>query len=143
MSTVIIGCKLPNGIVLHGTEDQPILLNGMNTAMIQGGYGLTHVDEIEAAYLFSAYKDFAPVVSKAIFTHNTDKVGDILAMGTDLQGERTGFEGMDPTKPAPGLKPDGDMDKQLAQAQQIAPPVRAPKAKADKAAALEAAQAQV
>ncbi len=138
MSTVLIGCKLPHGITFKGSEGQAITLNGMNRSMIEGGYGLTHVDESEAALFFATHADFAPVVSQAIFTHQTDSVGDLHDMSLDLQGEKTGFEGLDPAKPAPGLKPD---EKQALDdtALREKPPVRAPQSKADKAAARAAA----
>lgn len=116
--TVIIGCKLPHGIVIHGQKG-PIRLNGMNTSTIVGGHGMTPVDEDEAAIFFATNKDFAPVKSKAIFMHGTDKKEDIDAMAKELKDEKTGFEGLDPSKPAPGLKPE---DGQALTAQEVGAP---------------------
>lgn len=139
MSTVIIGCKLPHGITLKGTNGQPIVLNGMNTSLVAGGFGLTHVDEDESAYLFAVYEDFGPFKSKAIFSNGTDKVADVRDIAIDLADIKTGFEGMDPDKPAPGMKPEDEKQLEKAkEAVQRAPrPTRAPKAAADKAAANE------
>lgn len=141
MNTIIIGCKLPHGIVLHGTAGQAIKLNGMNTSLIEGGFGLTHVDADEAAFLFAQYADFDPIKSQAIFSHGTNVVADVADMAADLAEVKTGFEGMDPDKPAPGLQPedDGKLDKQKAEAQAKPRPARAPKSAADKAAAKELA----
>lgn len=138
MSTVIIGCKLPHGLTFKGSQGQNITLNGMNTSLVQGGHGLTHVDADEAAMFFANYADYDPIKNNAIFTHHTADVRDVAALAEELQEERTGFEGLDPNKPAPGLKPD---EKQALDDSKLGdkPPVRAPKSKADKAAARDAA----
>jgi len=40
MQTVTVGCKLPNGIVLHlGEKEQ--LINGSNSSVVIGGHGIT------------------------------------------------------------------------------------------------------
>lgn len=137
MNTVIIGCKLPHGIVLHGTAGQEIKLNGMNSALIAGGFGLTHVDESESAYLFAQYDDFGPFKSNAIFSYQTDSVADVAALGADLSDVQTGFEGMDPDKPAPSMEPENkeQLDKAKEDAERKPRPAIAPKSKADKAAA--------
>ncbi len=139
--TVVIGCKLPHGLTFKGSESQDITLNGMNTALVTGGHGITHVDESEANRFFKVYEDFAPVTSLAIFYNGSAKVSDLAAMGHELRGEKTGFEGLDPAKPAVGLKPE---EKQALDDSKIAtkPPVRAAASKADKDAARELAALQ-
>lgn len=141
MSTVIIGCKLPHGIEVKGTSGQTIKLNGMNTSLVAGGFGLTHVDETEAAFLFAQYDEFGPFKSHAIFTNSTDKVADVRDLAVDLEEIKTGFEGMDPDKPAPGMKPEDEkqLEKAKEAVQRSPRPARAPKAAADKAAANELA----
>ena len=139
MATVLIGCKLPHGIVLKGSAGQDIKLNGVNTSLVAGGFGITHVEENEAAYLFAVYEDFAPVKSQAIFTHETAKVADLKALAADLSSVPTGFEGIDPTAPAAGLKPEANVDKQLEAAEKAPRPTKAPASPADKAAANELA----
>lgn len=141
MSTVLVGCKLPHGIVLKGMAGQDIKLNGLNTALVHGSVGLTHVDSAEVDYLFAAYEDFAPFKSQAIFTYNTAKVADIRDMAADLAEVRTGFEGIDPTAPGSQLQPDGNLQKQLEAAERSGRPTKAPESAADKAAANELAGA--
>lgn len=138
MTTVIIGCKLPHGLTFIGSQGQKITLNGMNTSLIQGGYGLTNVDDGEAALFFANHSEYDPVKNNAIFTHNTASVADVHAIAEELKDERTGFEGLDPSKPAPGLKPEA---KQALDDSAISekPKARAPMSKADKAAARAAA----
>lgn len=155
---VLVGCKLPNGVVLHGTENQPIHINGMNTSLIAGGYGVTPVDAVEWDYIKAFYADYAPIVSKAIFSHSTDNVNDIIDLASDLRGEKTGLEGMDPENPAKQLgadakkmefQPEGDGQdlgkkleaNQVAQASGTLPRKKVSKAAA--AAALAVAQAEV
>lgn len=135
MNTVLIGCKLPHGLRFQGSQGQEITLNGMNTAVIDGGFGLTHVDEDEAALFFATHAEAAYVKSQAVFSFQTDAVDDIADMGTDLAGEKTGFEGLNPEKPAPGM--EAQDDKELKQALNMKRPVnaKAPKSKADKTAA--------
>lgn len=135
MNTVLIGCKLPHGLVVKGTGGQDIKLNGMNTSLVAGGFGLTHVEEGEAAFVFATYDEHAAFKSKSIFSAGTDTVADIRDMGIDLSELKTGFEGMDPEKPAPGLKAENP--DELKKAIETAPhrPAAAPKTKADKAAA--------
>lgn len=143
----LIGCKLPHGITLNGSQDQPIELNGMNKSLVLGGFGLTHVDENEAAFLFATYAEFGPFVSKAIFTYETDSVADLVDMAADLKGEKTGFEPINPDQPvdpktaaANKIAPDDPkkLDAAKEQAERNPVPTRAPKSAADKAAAKEA-----
>lgn len=138
---VIVGCKLPHGIVLRGMAGNAVTINGVNTARIIGGFGLTTLDEAEAAYLFATYEDLAPFQSNAIFTAESAKVADIQAMGAELRDERTGFEGMDPDKPAPGLQADVNVDRAREDAERSGRPVKLPDSPADRAAAAELAGA--
>lgn len=104
MSTVAIGCKLPHGLTFKGQKGQNITLNGMNTTSIIGGHGITHVDENEAAIFFATHSEYAPVKSKAIFYNKT--VDDLNAQARELVDEKTGFEGLNPSAPTPGMKPE-------------------------------------
>lgn len=139
--TVIIGCKLPHGITLRGPNGEDITLNGANTSLVAGGFGLTHVDEDVAAYLGAVYEEHSAFQNKAIFDVGSGKVSDVVAAGRELADERTGFEGLNPDAPAPGVKAEdaGQLDKALEQAEAKPRPARAPKAAIDKAAANEAA----
>lgn len=144
---IIIGCKLPHGITLKGSQGQPVELNGMNKSLVLGGFGLTHVDENESAFLFATYAEFGPFASKAIFTYETNSVADLVDMAADLKGEKTGFEPINPDQPvapntAAANKIEAADSKQLDAAKEAAErnpvPTRAPKSAADKAAAKEA-----
>lgn len=141
MASIVVGCKLPHGIVLKGSVGQNVVINGMNTSLIPGGFGVTTVDESEWAYLSAVYEDLAPFKSDAIFTGGKGKIADLKAVAAELVDVPTGFEGVDPTKPAAGLKPDESVDKQLELAERQQRPTKAPASPADKAAANELAGA--
>ena len=141
MATVLVGCKLPHGIVLKGSTGQDVKLNGMNTSLIPGGFGITNVDDGEWAYLSAVYEKFAPFQSNAIFTNGKSKVADLKSIAAELSDVPTGFEGVDPKAPAQGLEPDNSVDKQLEVAERAPRPANAPASPADKAAANELAGA--
>lgn len=144
---VLIGCKLPQGITVkinaydNSDDARKITLNGMNTSLVTGGHGITSVDKDDADMFMTTHKDFAPVLAGTIFTHGTDAVADLIDMAVDLSEEKTGFEGMDPSKPAPGLLEEESSAKQRAKTAANLPPVRAPGDKASKAATKAAAVA--
>ncbi len=141
--TVLVACKLPSGIELDGTTGV-ILINGTNTAMVPGAPGLTHVEANEWAYLQATYAEHAVFKNNSVFTHGDDNVGNIIAMADELENEKTGLEGLDPTKPGAGLKPEdeGKLKQSLNESAEK-PGVKSGKVKgADKAAALAVASAK-
>lgn len=83
--TIQIGCKLPNGIVLHHPLDmgKEVTLQGLNKSQI---IGATHVmNDVDADFWRdweSVHKDFEPLKSGAIF------------VGKDTTSGKTGFEPM-------------------------------------------------
>lgn len=140
--TVLIVCKLPNGLVLDGLAGaNSIHLNGCNTALVPGAPGLTHIPAEDWAYIKAAYAEHAAFKNNAIFTNETDKVSDALAQADELKDERTGLEGIDPKAPGRNLKPQDEnkVDAMIEQNMGAAPRVAV--SGADRAAALEAAQA--
>ena len=142
MPKVLIGCKLPNGIVLDGMSG-PVALNGANTSLvIGGGFGLTYVDEGEAAYLMAAYAEHSAFKSKSIFTQNSASVDDIADLADDLKENTTGLEGVNPDTPAPGLAPADTTQKAMAEAKATPRPATPVATKADRAAAVELATKQ-
>ena len=140
-NTVLVGCKLPSGIVLDGAT-RKIELNGLNTTMISGGVGLTHVDAVEWMYIQEVYKSHAAFASNAVFNYkDSDSVADVVEMAADLSEVKTGFEGLDPNAPANGIKPDdpAKLKKVLGENEGAKVPAKAVASKKDRAAAIEAA----
>ena len=101
--TVIVGCKLP-----HGLETQiggkTVVLRGMNYSTIVGGYGLTYgVDKAGFEQWLLTYADLPYVKNELIFAQANEK--SAIAQATEQKDEKTGFEGLNPEAPAPGIEP--------------------------------------
>lgn len=140
--TVLIACKLPSGLQLDGING-PVVLNGQNSTYVPDAPGLTHVDADEWTYLSAQYAEHSAFKSNSIFATGSAKVEDQLALADDLQGEKTGFEGIDPLNPGANLEPQNpsNVDKALNENAGKQTPKKALKG-ADKVAALEAAAAK-
>jgi hypothetical protein len=93
--TVIIGCKLPNGLVIEHPLDptQKVELAGLNKALIIGAeYATTEVDGELWETFEALHKEFGPLKSGAIFVAKTRD--DAKAKAKELSKEKTGFEKM-------------------------------------------------
>lgn len=101
MSTVTIGCRLPNGIVLDLGDPNvpPVVIEGQRQAqerspiiiLTEDDYGVTEVD----ASFWEKFKErvgpeFAPLKSGAIFEAKSKK--DAGAIAKELKGKKTGHE---------------------------------------------------
>lgn len=107
--TVIVGCKLPHGLEVQ-IGGKTVVLNGANSSTIVGGYGLTPgVDKAAFDEWLATYADFPAVQKELIFAQATEK--SAAAQANEQAAEKTGFEGLDPKKPAPGIEPDPDQQQ--------------------------------
>jgi len=101
---IIVGCKLPHGIILHHPDNQAktVELAGKNKALIIGSdHATTEVDADFWDQWISAHKDFAPVKSGAIFAAKNP--ASAASMAKEFKDRKTGFE---PIKQnAHGVKP--------------------------------------
>lgn len=100
-ATVIIGCKLPNGLVCemgkYGDENYTrVILNGANSSRVVGGYGLTTVslEFWNAWYKKSKHLEF--VRKGLIFAHGDD--ASAADHAKDHASVLTGLEPLDPVK---------------------------------------------
>ncbi|MFA7254388.1 MAG: hypothetical protein WC107_07635 [Patescibacteria group bacterium] len=101
---VVIGCKLPHGLVLEHPMDpnQKVVLNGKNKALIIGAdYATTEVDADFMEQWVAVNKEFPAVKSGAIFVAKS--VADVAAVARENADRKTGFEAMDPK--SHGVKP--------------------------------------
>ena len=102
--TVLVGCKLPNGVVLEHPGDplNKVILSGRNKSPIVGGsYGTTEVDAGFWAAWIDANKAFLPVKAGAIFEART--IDELKGKAADLKDEKSGFEAL--PQNAMGVKP--------------------------------------
>ena len=101
MTTVNVGCKLPNGIILELGEVRQ-LIKGANSSNIIGGHGITEGVDKE---FFDAWmlknEELSFVKGGFIFAH--EKASNTAAEAKSKADEVTGFEGMDPTKKPAGI----------------------------------------
>ena len=94
-STVLIGCKLPNGVVLQHPHEpsKKVVLNGINKALIKGAnYATTDVDKDFWEAWVSDHIDFAPLRIGAIFMAKDAASANSIAK--ELDKVKTGFEPM-------------------------------------------------
>lgn len=107
MATVTVGCKLPHGLHLD-VNDKRITLLGVNSSAVIGGHGITEgVDKDLFDRWMVLNKDAAAVKSGLIFAH--EKASNTQAEAKEKINNKSGFEGLDPKAPSPGIKPDDSM----------------------------------
>lgn len=96
---IVIGCKLPNGIVLFHPLDrkQFVEINGMNESKIIGAtYATTLVDgDFWNDWKAIHKEDFMPLKSNAIFEASSPR--ELEDKAKELVGVKTGFEPMSKT----------------------------------------------
>ena len=102
--TVLIGCKLPHGLILDHPLDvsKKVELAGLNKAIIIGAdCATTPVDGEFWETWKTVHKDFPALKSGAIF--EAKDAASAKAKAKELKDEKTGFEPM--PQEAQGVKP--------------------------------------
>jgi len=93
--TVVIGCKLPHGLILELPMDttKKVTLNGRKKALIVGAdYAMTDVDSDFWDTWLALNGEFPAVKSGAIFV--AKNATDAAAIATETADVKTGFEPM-------------------------------------------------
>ena len=98
MAKVLIGCKLPHGIVLtHPKTGENVEIKGINahaSAFLISPTVIEHATtEVDAEFYETwkaAHKDFAPLTSGAIF--EAKNTADLNAIAKERRQVKTGFE---------------------------------------------------
>jgi len=103
MATVIVGCKLPNG--LHAElGGKVVTLAGSNSSSIIGGFGITR--DVDKDFIEGWLKAEAknPIVANGlVFIAGSEREAEKAV--AEREREANGFEGIDPKKPGKDLKP--------------------------------------
>ena len=88
--TVVIGCKIPNGVKIRGAGKE-FTLNGSNTSNVIGGYGIT--ENVPA----DVWEDYAKahakspaIVNELIFAQKDTRSARDAA--NERKGQKTGLE---------------------------------------------------
>lgn len=101
MSTCVVGCKLPHGLLIElmiGGKLERVQLNGNNAKRIIGGYGLTQNVPLEPFQKWMAeHKDFKYVRNKHVFIETTSDRAE--SMAKELRNEKSARTGMEPLNP--------------------------------------------
>lgn len=101
MATVLVGCKLPHGLVAE-LNGRKVTLAGANSSRLIGGFGITEVDKEFADAWLAVEKD-TPIVSNGlVFITGTER--DAKSAATERQGQATGLEPLSSENPAAGVK---------------------------------------
>ncbi|MBS1002169.1 hypothetical protein JK169_14395 [Acetobacter persici] len=101
-STVTIGCKLPNGLVLSLGEARHELAGTRASAVI-GGYGLTPIPAEFWAAWSRTYAEYPLLKNGLIFAQTT--LEKATGQAREQAALRTGTEPLNPATPAPGITP--------------------------------------
>ncbi|EGT5722946.1 hypothetical protein FZI38_01155 [Cronobacter sakazakii] len=104
--TIVVGCKLPNGLVVE-QEGYTVTLNGANSSNVVGGYGLTEgVDKDAFEKWLEVHKNQPYVKNELVFAQA--KANSAQSKATENASIKSGLEGLPQDKPAPGIeKADG------------------------------------
>lgn len=100
LNTVIVGCKLPHGLIIHLDDGKRVKLNGANTSLLINGFGTTAVDKAFADKWFAVNKSHPAVVSGAIFV--SKDLASATDQAEDQQDAKSGFEQLNADKPVAG-----------------------------------------
>ncbi|MVW80182.1 hypothetical protein [Bordetella sp. 02P26C-1] len=102
MATVNVACKLPHGLIIELPGHPAVELAGANSRSAVAGFGMTKVDKEFFDRWAKAYADFPPVKRGLIFAQEREESARKEA--AEKEKEKSGFEGIDPERPAPGIK---------------------------------------
>lgn len=122
--TVTVGCKLPHGLHLdiynadaktpeeRATVIARHTINGQNSQEIVGGHGITlGVPKAHFEQWMALNKNSAAVRNGLIFAH--ENAQSAVREAQEKKDTKSGFEGIDPAKPGPGVEraPENDAHK--------------------------------
>jgi hypothetical protein len=113
--TILIGCRLPNGIILHHPKnhDVTVKLGGTYETKLDSGiyiparpYSTTAVDAEFWAAWKEAYAGFPPLKTRAVFEARSEQEAESKARNAEKV--KTGFEPMEKSVMIDGVKLEQD-----------------------------------
>lgn len=105
MAKIVIGCKLPHGLILENPLNpaETVKLNGLNSSLVIGAkHATTEVEKDFWDLWQQTNKDFPALKNKAIFVAKDQASADAIAKET--KDEKTGLEPLKPNDPKNGVK---------------------------------------
>jgi len=98
---LVVGCKLPSGIILE-VDDVRVVIAGANSSAVVHGFGITENVPKEFWDEFTRRNpDFAPIKNGQLFIQATSR--DAKANARDAEKLETGFEPLAQDKAVPGI----------------------------------------
>ncbi|WP_096978830.1 hypothetical protein [Escherichia coli] len=102
--TIVVGCKLPNGLIIE-QDGYTVTLNGANAANVIGGYGLTDgVDKEAFEKWLEVHKEQPYVKNELVFAQS--KAASARDKARENTKVKTGLEGLLQDKPVDGVVKD-------------------------------------
>lgn len=100
---VTVACKLPQGLTIPLPDGTELKLNGMHSPFAIAGHGMTDVKSGVWAIVEAEYADKAWLKNELVFAMG-DK-DSAVDKAEERQGEKSGFDPVDPKKMPAGLAP--------------------------------------
>lgn len=113
--TIVLGCKLPHGIILElpNRKGKRYTLRGTNAARIVGGYGITPgIPKSFWDEWLTLNGDHPAVRNGSVFPEKNVERAE--AKAKEMRRVRTGLEPIDPLKPPKGIVVDDKGKAELA-----------------------------
>lgn len=98
---VTVACKLPQGLTIPLPDGTTLTLNGTHSPFAIAGHGMTDVKSGVWAIVEAEYASAPWLTNELVFAMG-DK-DSAVDKAEDRKNEKTGFDPVDPLKPAPGL----------------------------------------
>lgn len=107
--TIVVGCKLPNGLVVD-QDGHTVTLNGANASNVIGGYGLTEgVDKDAFEKWMEVHKNQPYVKKELVFAQA--KANSAQSKASENASVKTGLEGLPQDRPVDGVVKDEEAMK--------------------------------
>ena len=107
--TIVVGCKLPNGLVVD-QDGYTVTLNGANSSNVIGGYGLTEgVDKEAFEKWLEVHKNQPYVKNEMVFAQA--KANSAQSKASENASVKTGLEGLPQDRPVDGVVKDEEAMK--------------------------------
>lgn len=109
--TVLIGCRLPNGLIMHhpANRELAVRLAGTHGKPMDNGlwtppqpYSVTRVSSEFWEAWKAVHQGYAPLKTRAIFECQSEE--DARSISKEMAKHKTGFEGMSKSAVIDGIK---------------------------------------
>ena len=97
-----IACKLPQGLTVQLPDGSTIKLNGAHSPFAIAGFGMTDVKASAWAVVEKQYAEAKWLTNEVVFAMGDKE--SAVDKAEERKDEKSGFEPVDPLKPAKGIE---------------------------------------